>query len=159
MNRTYFKAGTHLARTSAWGLLVLIVLLGVAARAELPPSAYQERQQAAPEFLVIVVQKVWTRQEWGRTLVTLNARVKQVRRTTSKLKPGQLIRIRYTRERRNTPMVGPGPIPILRAGQSCPAFLEFDGLPRGKNGFYAPVAGAYSFANAIASDDKSRVRT
>lgn len=136
-------------------LIVTIIVLACSSvvHAELPPDVYREMQAEAPESLVITVQGVHAiqrKQSWGqRTYVTVSARVKQVHRSKSKLKTGRLIYIRYTRDQHNSPMAGPGLVPLLRRGQTCPAFLKFSGKGTGnreaKRIYYAPAAGSHSF--------------
>jgi hypothetical protein len=130
--------------SSLLSMCVLLLAPVAISRAELPPSAYEEMQQEAPEMLTIKVQLVQTRREkqsWGtRTFVSAVARVASVQRTKSKLKAGQLIRINYTRQQYNTPMAGPSEVPMLKVGQQSPAYLRKD-----KAKFYSPAAGGYSF--------------
>jgi hypothetical protein len=128
-----------------------VVLCAAQVRAELPPDVYRDLQARAPEVLVIAVQDVRTqetRESWGRRLhVTVTAKVRQVQRSRTKLKPGQSIFIRYTHDRYNEPVAGPGQVPVLRKGQTCPAFLRYSGQAKGKakRSYYGVAAGGYSF--------------
>lgn len=114
------------------------------ARAELPPTAYRAMQRKAPEVVtirVLAVHQNTTKESWGdRIHVTLTARVLKVTRTKSGLKPRQTITIRYTNDHYTLPMAGPSQTPILKARQTCPAYLS-----QIKRTTYAPVAGGYSF--------------
>lgn len=137
-------------KTSRRFRLMLVVLAvsavpSVAARAELPPSAYEKRQKDAPEHVEIRVASVKTeeKKERGgvRIEVRAQAQVGRVHRSASGLKTGDAIRLRYTHTRPKEPIAGPSEVPIVRAGETCPAFLARDE----KDGTYVPVAGGYSF--------------
>ena len=126
----------------------LILLSGCAltmtfVQAELPPSAYKERQERAPEFLVIKVRSVSTREtrepKWKQTDFTVEAEVQKVNRSATQLSPGAAIQIRYTQRHYSQPIAGPSEVPALKEGQVCPAYLSGDGK------VYAPAAGGYSF--------------
>lgn len=123
----------------------LLVCLSASALAELPPYVYRDMQAKSPERLTIKVKSVKTqeRDEPDRRLidVTVEAEVTEVARTASRLKPGQSIRIRYTHSDFKQPMAGPSQVPILREGETYPAFL---GKDKGGDA-YAPAAGGYSF--------------
>ncbi len=127
------------------GLLLLLVyaLMVSNGPAELPPSAYRERQQAAPEALVIKVRSVSKREtkeeKWKRTDFTVEAEVQKVNRSASKLTPGTVIEIRYAQRHYAQPIAGPSEVPALKEGQVCPAYLSGDGK------IYSPAAGGYSF--------------
>ena len=129
--------------SSRFFVTLLCVLLAIIGRAELPPSAYQERQQNAPEFLVIKVKSVSKREtkeeKWKRTDFTVQAEVQKVSRSASKLTPGTVIEIRYSQRHYSQPMAGPSEVPALKEGQVCPAYLSGDGK------IYSPAAGGYSF--------------
>ncbi|HEY9282817.1 MAG TPA: hypothetical protein VIP46_05135 [Pyrinomonadaceae bacterium] len=123
----------------------LVVSLSASVSAELPPYVYKDMQAKSPERLTIRVKSVRTeeRDESERKLVavTAEAEVVEVARTASELKPGQTIRIRYTHTDYKQPMAGPSQVPILREGETYPAFLR-----KNKEGdTYAPAAGGYSF--------------
>lgn len=128
-------------------LSLLIVLASVAliidVRGELPPWAYKERQEKAPEALVIKVRSVKMREvrepKVTRTEVTVEAEVEKVERTATKLTPGAVIKIYYERNEYAQPIAGPSAIPVLKEGQVCPAYLERLGL------IYAAAAGGFSF--------------
>lgn len=127
------------------GLAILLVYALVASNspAELPPSAYRERQQNAPEVLVIKVRSVKTREtkeeKWKQTDFTVEAEVQKVSRSASNLTPGTVIEIRYSQRNYSQPIAGPSEVPALKEGQVCPAFLSGDGK------IYSPAAGGYSF--------------
>lgn len=123
-------------------LLNSLVLVG-SASAELPPSAYKERQENAPEALVIKVRSV-SKQErkeekWKQTDFTVEAEVQKVNRTANNLKPGAVIQIRYAQRHYAQPIAGPSEVPTLKEGQVCPAYLSGEGK------VYSPAAGGYSF--------------
>ena len=140
-----FKFASRLPRGKFLPAAALLVCLSASAFAELPPYVYRDMQAKSPERLTIKVKSVKTeeRDETERKLiaVTAEAEVLEVGRTASELKPGQTIRIRYTHTDYKQPIAGPSQVPILREGETYPAFL-------GKNkegGTYAPAAGGYSF--------------
>ena len=112
-------------------------------QAELPPSAYKERQNNAPEVLVIKVRSVNKREtkeaQWKQTDFTVEAEVQKVHRSATKLAPGAVIQIRYSQRHYSQPIAGPSEVPALEDGQVCPAYLSGDGKP------YSPAAGGYSF--------------
>lgn len=125
-------------------LALLLVSSGTVGRAELPPYVYKDMQANSPESLVIKVLSVKTKiknePRLVRVSVTVEARVEQVNRTQSGLKPGQLIRIKYDHRRHKEPMAGPSEVPVLKRAQVCPAYLKRD-----DSGVYAPAAGGYTF--------------
>ena len=141
-----FASGRKGARGKFLPAVALVVCLSASAFAvELPPYVYRDMQAKSPERLTIKVKSVKTeeRDEPARklTAVTVEAEVTQVERTASELKPGQTIRIRYTHTEYKEPMAGPSEVPILREGETYPAFLN-----KNKEGdTYAPAAGGYSF--------------
>jgi hypothetical protein len=109
----------------------------------LPPWAYKERQEKAPEALVIRVQSVRMRKitEEERELIefTVKAEVQKVERTATKLTPGATIEISYTQQHYSKPIVGPSEVPALKEGEVCPAYLARGGKS------YWPAAGGFSF--------------
>lgn len=112
-------------------------------QAELPPSAYKERQQNAPEALVIKVRSVIKREtkesQSKQTDFTVDAEVQKVHRSATKLAPGAVIQIRYSQRHYSQPIAGPSEVPALKEGQVCPAYLSGEGR------VYSPAAGGYSF--------------
>ena len=112
-------------------------------RAELPPRVYKERQEKAPEALVIKVQSVskreTTEEKWKQTEFTVTAEVQKVERSATKLAPGATIEIRYSQRHYSQPIAGPSEVPALKEGQVYPAYLSGDGK------VYSPAAGGYSF--------------
>ena len=124
-------------------LAILCVAL-IDLHAELPPSAYKERQDRAPEELTIKVRNVKTRETKEQKAkvieVTIEAEVQRVERTATSLAPGMTIKIFYSRREHSEPIAGPSELPVLKEGQIYPAFLSREGY------IYAPAAGGYSFA-------------
>jgi hypothetical protein len=100
------------------------------AHAELPPSAYKERQEKAPEALVIKVQSVskreTTQEKWTQIEFTVKAEVQKVERSATKLAPGATIEIRYSQRHYSQPIVGPSEVPALKEGHGT---ALVDGLP------------------------------
>ena len=132
-----------LKRRHRLSLVLVYALMASNGPAELPPSAYRERQQNAPEVLVIKVRSVSKREtkeaKWKQTDFTVEAEVLKVSRSASKLTPGAVIEIRYSQRHYSQPIAGPSEVPALKEGQVCPAYLSGDGK------IYAPAAGGYSF--------------
>ena len=126
-------------------ILCLLAAAVVTAHAELPPSAYAEMQEKAPEHLTLHVEKVSraarTEGTMPAAMLTVTAAVKSVERTATGLKPGDTITISYRTNTLSGGMVGPAPIPALKPDETVPAWLTrpADGTT------YAPAAGAYSF--------------
>jgi len=125
-------------------LALLLVSSGTVGRAELPPYVYKDMQANAPESLVIKVLSVRTKKtdepRLVRVSVTVEARVQQVSRTQTGLKPGDIIRIKYDHRRHKEPMAGPSEVPLLKKRQVCPAYLK-----KTDAADYSPAAGGYTF--------------
>ncbi len=123
----------------------LVCLSASAFAVELPPYVYKDMQAKSPERLTIKVKSVKReeRDEPERKLVavTAEAEVTGVERTASGLKTGQTIRVRYTHTEYKQPVAGPSQVPILREGETYPAFLS----KNKEGGAYSPAAGGYSF--------------
>lgn len=136
---------SHDSRSLAVALLNAVMIAG--SLAALPPSAYRGDQESAPEALVIQVlavkSEVSTDSQQTVTTVNAKARVSEVVRTASGLKPGDEIAIAYTNVefKRDERRVGPSSyIPVLVEGKTVPAFLSTNG-----KGSYLPAARVYSF--------------
>lgn len=134
--------------------VALVLAASPAARAEIEPKYYRDWQMKAPEALTIVPVSVRPVVTTGRprsgegllihTSVEAEAIVESVTRSASGLKPGDSIRIEYKSTRAEPPAAGPRPIPVLKRGQSYPAFLL--GVSKG---LYAPAARGASFEPLI----------
>lgn len=113
--------------------------------AELPPWVYKERQDKAPEALVIKVRSVTKREvseeKWKRLDFTVEAEVQKAERSATNLTSGAMITIHYSRREYFQPIVGPSEVPALKQGQTCLAYLSADGKT------YAPAAGGQSFVS------------
>jgi hypothetical protein len=124
-------------------LILLCAVTINSSRAELPPWAYKERQEKAPEALVIKVQSVskreTTEEKWKEIEFIVKAEVQKVERSATNLAPGATIEIRYSQRHYSQPIAGPSEVPALKEGQVCPAYLSGDGR------VYSPAAGGYSF--------------
>jgi hypothetical protein len=134
--------------------LVAITMTAAPLLAEIHPKYYREWQDKAPEVVTIRIGAVkpavtTNRHRDGDTLliqtrVEAEATVEAVERSASGLKPGDAIRIEYTTTRAEPPMEGPRPLPVLKRGETVPAFL----LAVSK-GLYAPAAKGASFEPLI----------
>ena len=128
-----------------WGLVVLagVAVLPTGSQAELPPSAYKERQATAPGALVIKVRSVRAREsneeKWKQIDIVVEAEVEKVERSATKLTAGTIIQICYSQRHYSQPIVGPSEVPLLKRGQICPAYLAGEGRS------YSPAAGGLSF--------------
>ena len=126
-------------------VVLLLASFNLVGWAELPPYVYKERQQQAPESLLIKVRSVQTREtdETRRKRIDVNveAQVEQVIRSRTGLHAGDVIRIHYIHNDYKEPLIGPSEVPMLTKGQKCPAYLEMDT----KQQMYVPAAGGYTF--------------
>ena len=142
MRHRHYGSGAFLKSIS---LVVLLASSGVASLAELPPYVYKERQQRAPESLIIKVRSVKTRAtnepRRKKIDVSVEARVERVNRSKAGLRPGAVIRISYVHSQHKEPLAGPSEVPILKEGRVYPAYL----MKSGRRKDYAPAAGGYSF--------------
>jgi hypothetical protein len=113
--------------------------------AELPPSAYEQMQAAAPEFLDIEVLRVKIEPgaEPGQQDVELTARIVKVNRSSSNLQPGGMLNILYTLATRPPGFVGPGQVPVPAEGDKTVAYLKNGEKPEE----FVPAAGAMTFRN------------
>jgi len=112
-------------------------------QAELPPSAYEEMQKNAPEYLLVKVLQVTVGpgKKEGETIIEATAQVMDAMRSKSGLMSDALIQIVYSRQQRPEGFVGPSPIPVLEQNQETIAFLER--IPDSMD--FRPAAGAMSF--------------
>ena len=127
-------------------LLGISAVLGATmARAELPPWVYGEQQRQAPVVLRMAVEE--DVQQAGD--LHLQARVLQVIRQpkNGQIGTGQRIWLVYAVPGpRQVPMVGPAPLPVLRAGDTATAWLQ---PIRGTNATFVPAAGGRSFGPSM----------
>jgi len=125
--------------------LALTYCITLPGMAELAPSAYEEMQAKAPEYLEIEVLRIDV--EPGdapeRQIVRLMALVNKVDRTATGVRIGDLINVVYTQTERQKNWVGPGEIPLLAEKDKTIAYLKKD-LETSE---FSPVAGAMSFRN------------
>ncbi len=105
----------------------------------LPPTVYVDLQAEAPEAVEILVKQV-KHQNLFRKREMVRAVVTKVVRTSSGLKVGDVIEIRY-RHSPHKKIPGPAPVPRLGKGKTYPAWLR-----KGKGGIYFPAARGWSFA-------------
>ncbi len=112
-------------------------------RAELPPSAYEKMQSEASEVLRVHVLRVDVQPTDDSAIreVTMLAEALKVGRSETKLKPGDMITVKYRITTHQPGWVGPGEVPILKDDQETVAYLA----PVTGAQEYAPAAGVMSF--------------
>ena len=146
-DRSSWRKCRYATKTSLKAVLLVALLasFSTVSLAELPPYVYKERQQQAPESLIIKVVSVRvnsTDEPQGKRMdVNVEAKVEQVNRTKTGLNAGDVIRIGYVHSQHKVPLAGPSEVPILRQGHVYPAYL----MREEKTKQYAPAAGGYSF--------------
>lgn len=122
-----------------------LILSLVAGRAELAPSAYEQMQAKAPEYLKIEVLRIDIEpgEKPADQKVHIVAMVNEVVRSAAGIKSDEIINILYTVEDHPKPWAGPGAIPILAEKDQTIAYLK----PASAPGDYEPAAGRMSFSN------------
>lgn len=109
-------------------MLVALAASGMTAHAELPPSAYEQLQSAAPEALQIKVDQVSSKApglfDRSKRIETVQATILKVIRSKSGAKNGDKIVVRYERIIPRGGWAGPSPAPQLEQGKEYPAYLE-----------------------------------
>ncbi|HEY8901430.1 MAG TPA: hypothetical protein VIM61_13545 [Chthoniobacterales bacterium] len=123
--------------------LLLAAAVPHASFAELPPSAYEKMQSTAPEVFRVKVLRVDVEPTEDSAVreVTMLAQVLKVGRSHQKVKPDDLITIKYRVTAREPGWVGPGEVPILKEDAETVAYLK----PNAEATEYAPAAGAMTF--------------
>ena len=146
MSPAYKLRAKHFPKSPFLMLVAAMVTFAGNAQAELPPSAYADKQKNATESLIIEVKDVKTKRTrikgLTKTDVMVRARIMSVERTKTNLMKNEIIFISYVHEKLDTPVPGPGQVPILTIGKQCPAYLDKLGK---KLKEYSPAAGKYSF--------------
>jgi hypothetical protein len=112
--------------------LLIVALLAAffasSARAEIAPMFYERMQKEAPEALavdVVAVDQTEKKDNEGTvTSLVVQARVRQVERSASGVKPGDVVTIVYSVTEFVAPRPGMGSPPILKKGQSVMAYLK-----------------------------------
>lgn len=117
----------------------------ISGRAELAPSAYEQMQAKAPEYVKIEVLRIDVEpgEKPGDQKIHIVAMVSEVIRSTAGIKPDEIINILYTVEDHPKPWAGPGATPILAEKDQTIAYLK----PASTSGDYEPAAGRMSFSN------------
>ena len=113
--------------------------------AELPPSAYEKMQAAAPEYLEVEILRVEIKPgaELGQQDVEITARIAKVIRSSANLQPGGMLNILYTLTARPPGFVGPGQVTVPVEGDKTVAYLKNGEKPEE----FEPAAGAMTFRN------------
>jgi hypothetical protein len=146
--------GRRLGAFALAAALAMIFAPAMPSQAEIEPKYYRAWQDKAPEALTIrigAVKPTVTSERHAsgngmliHTRVDADAIVEKVERSASGLKPGDAVRIQYVTTRAEPPMVGPRPLPVLKRGETAPAFLLAV-----SQGLYAPAAKGASFEPLI----------
>jgi hypothetical protein len=124
--------------------LAVVCVLATNTRADLSPREYRRMQREAPEVLRIEVLEVRERpiREREREFeVSVEAKIRHIKRSAAGVREGEVIRITYHHHRQEQPVPSAGEPPLLERGKAYPAFLtkvEGDRL-------FKPAAGQYSF--------------
>jgi len=143
------RCGRFLPGVRAGFAVVLVFAVSAAlpprSAAELPPSAYEKKQNEAGEFLTIEVLRVEISPGSAANEQAIHAvaMVNKVGRSASGLHEGDIINIEYAITERSPGFVGPGPIPLLEERQTTVAYLT----KNEETGAFTPAAGAMSFSN------------
>ena len=113
--------------------------------AELPPSAYEQMQAAAPEYLDVEILRVDIKPgaETGQQDIEVTARILKVHRTASNLQPGGMLNILYSLSARPPGFVGPGQVTLPVEGDKTVAYLKNGEKPDE----FVPAAGTMTFRN------------
>ena len=127
--REELQMGFSLAHASrVVGLLVLwAAVFGTETRAELPPGSYDKLRAEAQEALTGEVLSVETKElEVGKTEVVAEMKVTAVKRSKADLKKGDTLTVKYVHidSTKLKGFAGPRPVPILKKGETCTAFLN-----------------------------------
>jgi hypothetical protein len=116
------------SRASFW-LAIPVAAFGMllsTAWAELPPGSYDKLRAEAEDAIIIEVSSVTAKAiNAGWTEVVVTAKVLSIERSARALKKGATVTIRYeSRDPAKVKIPGPRPIPVLKPGEICPAFLN-----------------------------------
>ena len=113
--------------------------------AELPPSAYEQMQAAAPEYLEVEILRVDIKPgaEQGQQDVEITARIVKINRSSANLQTGGMLNILYSLTDRPPGFVGPGQVTIPSEGDKTVAYLKNGEKPDE----FVPAAGAMTFRN------------
>lgn len=124
--------------------------------AELSPYVYIDAANQAPEALLILVHDVKQKSQGASTIIELQGEVLQVRRSSSGLLPGNLLRIVYGATKYPSGWVGPSQAPILVKDTVVSAFLE---SVRNEPGTYQLAARGQSFSSWVWEQSDHDVET
>ena len=135
-----------------YSILFLWLLCLLPCSGELPTWVYADLQKKSPEVIEIRVDRV-KHQNLFRKQEIVSATVTKVIGTQAKLKVGDKIEIRY-RHVSLRGATGPSPIPKLKKGNACPAWLK-----KGEGGIYFPSARGKSFSRIVNNRRKKAQRS
>ena len=125
---------------------ILLLLFTLNLYATLPQSAYNHLAYKSPEIIKIkVLDRNITKIDTNKLLISIKAIVKKILRTSTNLKIGDTIDIKYHRRMSNL-YLGPSNPPILEVEKEYPAYIE---LCFCKERYYVPSVHGESFYNNL----------
>lgn len=119
--------------------VALLSLAVQTAHAELPPGSYDALKAKAEEAVIITVESVTAANKAERIDVVVRAKVVAVERSKAGLKKDGVFTFHYSTPAEGKQMPGPRPVPLLKKGETYPAFLN------GVNNGFEPAAYGESF--------------
>lgn len=125
-------------------IFAVVVALAATTRADLSPREYRRMQRDSPEILkikVLGVQERPIRQREREYEVIVEARIRRIERSSTRLRDGEVIKITYRHHRRERSEAAAGEPPLLERDREYPAFLT---KVEGER-LFKPAAGQYSF--------------
>ena len=138
--------------------IAILLILASAVLADLSPDIYKDLQRKAPEVLSIQVSSVDVHRSFAKPSgcpffdfevirkVNVEARVLRVVRSSTGVRPGDVIEIEYSSISRCSDWNGPRSMQLLRKGDLVYAFLS----RRGRTASFDPAARGATFSGAMA---------
>jgi len=133
-------------------MAILCACLAVTAvAAEISPVYYREMQQKAPERLRVRVTAFSLDGSAGQSerKASVSAEVTGIKKTSARLKKGNLVYFEYIIFSPERGWAGPRPMPELTEGQEYDFFGERVGVNKAKGVILKPTARGYSFESLI----------
>lgn len=139
--------GANSAMKLITAVVSVLIAIPLAIRAELPPQVYKDYQAHSPEVLTIMVNSVTVAKtdevNGMRRDIMAEASVQAIKRSATRLRMGDTIRINYSDYTYKRPMPGPGQPEIVGEGRTYSAYL----VKSDKDGTYVLAAGGRSFSS------------